>query len=744
MSVIGALEVQMFADMARLRQDMGQGVKIAENAARNIQDVLGRVGAGLSIGAVVMWTKSVIDAGGAAIDMAQKVGMSVEDMTALQAVFQQSGVGADAFKTGIVQMSKSIEDNAEAYAQLKVATKEADGSTRESKAVLLEVSNIFAKLPDGLLKTKLATELFGKAGADMIPALNAGSAAIERQAQLAKEYGIAMTTEAATAADDLGDSLDVLKLKAQSSTMQGIAPMLPVLTELAKQLALTGVEANKAGSQASFWQEAFSTAAEAVSVLVLNVGYVFRATTGEVSTWMAQLKGLATGGLEEFNRIGSEWRVRAAAMREEVDRQSDAILRAREKQQQANDALKAGAAAADLSAGEARRLGLATGGAAEAMARAAINAKELAAAKKKAAEEAKHLAEQQQKLRDHGTEMIQKIVDEAAALQMQARMGRQLTDGEKEYLKVAQAVRDKKALLTDEQLRQAWAAAKTLDATQELIKAEEERAKTQVAVTVHTGKMADEQIKHTAALREGVLQLREENSRMQLGDAAFTRRAAHLLRGEAAMKEWQAAMEGGNYQLTEQARLLRERADLMEEGVAIREAKAATEEWKKTADAVNGAITDALMRGFESGRSFWTNFRNTLINSAKTMVLRPMIEFTMSPISQQWGSWLKLFGSALGGLSGGTTNGAVDPDAIKNLGKSGASSGGTKPATIPASAPAGAQKGQQGQQVVVYQNLTVHVDAAADQARLRAIATDIAVRTNRETVKSLKATGAIA
>ncbi len=63
-------------------------------------------------------------------------------------------------------------------------------------------------------------------------------------------------------------------------------------------------------------------------------------------------------------------------------------------------------------------------------------------------------------------------------------------------------------------------------------------------------------------------------------------------------------------------------------------AKKAAEEWKKTAESINNSITDALMRGFESGKGFAENLKDTVVNMFKTLVLRPVISAVVNPVAQ--------------------------------------------------------------------------------------------------------------
>lgn len=78
--------------------------------------------------------------------------------------------------------------------------------------------------------------------------------------------------------------------------------------------------------------------------------------------------------------------------------------------------------------------------------------------------------------------------------------------------------------------------------------------------------------------------------------------------------------------------------------------KVIQDDWAKTADQINQSLTDALMRGFESGKGFGQNLRDTLVNMFKTMVLRPTIEAVLSPVS---GAINGVVNGVVGGGSGG-------------------------------------------------------------------------------------------
>lgn len=70
---------------------------------------------------------------------------------------------------------------------------------------------------------------------------------------------------------------------------------------------------------------------------------------------------------------------------------------------------------------------------------------------------------------------------------------------------------------------------------------------------------------------------------------------------------------------------------------------------QKFADEIEGQISDALMRGFENGKGFAENLRDTVVNLFKTMVLRPTVQ---AIVQQGAGAVLGFIG---GGQQGGST-----------------------------------------------------------------------------------------
>lgn len=140
-----------------------------------------------------------------------------------------------------------------------------------------------------------------------------------------------------------------------------------------------------------------------------------------------------------------------------------------------------------------------------------------------------------------------------------------------------------------------------------------------------------------------------------------------------------------------QRRQVRDAVDARETAREVSEqAKKNAEEQKRYNDEIGRSLTDALLRGFEAGKGFGRNFRDSLENTFKTLVLRPVIQFILSPISAAIGAGFGglgipglgnaagLGGAAAGmgsayggGLTGGITAFAAGADSIfQNIGVS--------------------------------------------------------------------------
>lgn len=95
-------------------------------------------------------------------------------------------------------------------------------------------------------------------------------------------------------------------------------------------------------------------------------------------------------------------------------------------------------------------------------------------------------------------------------------------------------------------------------------------------------------------------------------------------------------------------------AKVIERSAAVN--KVIQEDFAKTSEQINQSLTDALMRGFENGKGFAQNLRDTLENMFKTMILRPTIQALVAPVG---GGLLSLFSAGAQAAGGSAAAGAA-------------------------------------------------------------------------------------
>lgn len=240
-SAVGRLKTELAALDAVSSKALGFGLAGAATAA---------------VAGIVAMTKSVADQGDALNKMSQKTGLAVEELSKLQYAADLSGVSSEALQKGLVSLSGGMVEAAtgagplaEKYAALGITLRNADGTMKSSGAVLGELADRFAAMPDGVEKTALATDLFGKRlGAEMIPMLNGGAAGLKAMGDEAEALGLVMSSKLAKESEAFNDNLDRLgKLSSSVGISIGNA-LIPALNRVMTAF----VEAKKAGG--SFWE----------------------------------------------------------------------------------------------------------------------------------------------------------------------------------------------------------------------------------------------------------------------------------------------------------------------------------------------------------------------------------------------------------------------------------------------------------------------------------------------------------
>jgi hypothetical protein len=160
---------------------------------------------------------------------------------AAKAITKESADGQVALiKQSTKEQLESLKDLEEgpkgvgaALSKLGISMNDATGKMKATDQIMLEVADKFKDMPDGVGKTALAIQLFGRSGAAMIPMINGGRKAIE-------DLGVTMTGDFAKAADQFNDKTVAMGAKLLVfgiSIGEKLMPHLEKLTDMLISLA---------------------------------------------------------------------------------------------------------------------------------------------------------------------------------------------------------------------------------------------------------------------------------------------------------------------------------------------------------------------------------------------------------------------------------------------------------------------------------------------------------------------------
>lgn len=229
--------------------------KRAEKALREFEKTAtqwGKAVAGAATVATVAlgyMVKQSIDAMDSMYKLAQTTGTTVEEFSGLAYAAELAGTNQEQLGSSLVKLAKNMSEARQAAGDTRTAF-EALGisvgslETATVKDTLLTIAEQFEGYADGVNKTALATALFGKSGAELIPFLNQGAAGIGELVKEAERLGVVFKEEDAKAAEVFNDTLTKLNTVVKGLTTQIAIELLPTFNAFLGKLTETTTEAD--------------------------------------------------------------------------------------------------------------------------------------------------------------------------------------------------------------------------------------------------------------------------------------------------------------------------------------------------------------------------------------------------------------------------------------------------------------------------------------------------------------------
>jgi hypothetical protein len=181
-------------------------------------------------------------------EMAQKIGLSVNQISRLELVVKTSGSSIEALSVAFRNLQKNITFAAEGSTEAEDALARLGLSFQQLRVLdpeqqLLRVADGLAGIPDPAARAAAAVALLGRSGTDLLPAFSKGAAGIQELTEKADRLGITVDQLQAALGDKLSDEVATLNLQVnalKTSLVVGLAPALIVVAQAA-QTAFAGL-----------------------------------------------------------------------------------------------------------------------------------------------------------------------------------------------------------------------------------------------------------------------------------------------------------------------------------------------------------------------------------------------------------------------------------------------------------------------------------------------------------------------
>lgn len=318
MSNVGTLSVKITGDSSNLDKTLGK----SQGDLKKFAATAG-VAVAAAATAFAAMAKRTINTMDAMSKMSQQAGVSVESLSRLGYAADLSGLSSEKLSTNLIRLTKGMSDASQGIGEAKKgfdALGIDGGSIKSADEALLQIADRFAQMPDGAQKTAIAYQIFGRAGAQMIPMLNQGREGLKNMGDEAQRFGKVMTNEGAKAAEQFNDNLSRLGAIAEGVFIQMANNWLPTINDFVDAL----FEANRASLNLG-------------ESLFVALGTSVPRSLDEASTMVVKQTALVGSLRKEYEKLGkfedvdAFGIVGAAQSRLRIEEQKLALLESRAK-----------------------------------------------------------------------------------------------------------------------------------------------------------------------------------------------------------------------------------------------------------------------------------------------------------------------------------------------------------------------------------------------------------------------------
>ncbi len=250
--VILALRNQCSPQLKKIANDLGITVNEAKKVHRQLKTLAKEMNEGFKKASVVFSSAigaSVAAASALAIkagetcdridDLSNKIGISRQGFQEWDYLLEQNGGHIESlqmgFKTLTNQVTKANTGNKEAakiFKSLGISIKDSNGKLKSQEEIFNELVPAMQRMPEGVQKAKIANDLLGRSGSELMPLFNATNEQLARQREEYKKLGLAISDDVIDAGNEFGDNVAKWQMIIKSFGASVGGEVIPIINDL--------------------------------------------------------------------------------------------------------------------------------------------------------------------------------------------------------------------------------------------------------------------------------------------------------------------------------------------------------------------------------------------------------------------------------------------------------------------------------------------------------------------------------
>lgn len=174
-------------------------------------------------------------------NLSKATGASVEELQVLNGIAETSGVSQDALAKGLKRLTLNLNDLRDPTSTAAKNLAEVDEALARSVSTAPNLETAFSRIREGLVRitdenkrAEIATQLFGKAGIELLPILTQTEKEYEKQRQKLIDLGVVLGKTKTEDLAGLDDAFDDVKLALKGLGLEISAKLAPALAKAAK------------------------------------------------------------------------------------------------------------------------------------------------------------------------------------------------------------------------------------------------------------------------------------------------------------------------------------------------------------------------------------------------------------------------------------------------------------------------------------------------------------------------------